>query len=863
MKRLTLINKLTITIITLLLSLNLVQAQRNDFFYAKYDGQGKVYFQWFFDKSKENIESFVIYKAEGAYKEFVNDAFFIFKKLLLNEVKYEKNGMFSYVAEDKLQKDEYTYTLIVNLKDGGVVQSAPFIVFNNFEPPKKGIFFESEPIRVAYLNKEYKYQAKATTFPDNNLEIFYKLMKGPEGMKINNTTGLITWTPTKKMNNVFISIAAYVKNDPKMITYQDYEVYVYTCQNPIILSGKISDKNDNLIQRGFVKIMPTDPQNSNKPVEPNHYGSEVVDGKYYIEADAGTYFMFFYDEIGRAFIYNNASKIENATKITLQCGENKQIDWKINNYSSNFYSVTGQVKDEKGKGVPYFPVIFESVPSGEVNIPENYFSLSTITDENGNYEVKLPENYTFVAFIHMDKANGIKNIPMILYYKQTFKREEATKLVVNKDYTGIDFQFMKNPDFRFRIVSGKVVDKDNNPIVGAVVNFEGFNDKLNKEGYYKYFDAIKTDHNGMYKIELPDMFKYIAYAINVNGYDKNKDYRALFYKQTYDRERATIITLDKDLSGIDFKFDGSTTSPIYQSAITGKVFNYEGHPIQYAFVEAIRLENNDIDYSEKSHFAHTDANGYYAFKGLKAGKYVVFASTQKNVEFSCGYYVANGNATIDFDEATRIELDGKNIVQNIDIHLPKFEIKQGGGIVKGEIYNQHNFDEANKSANAISSAKIYLKENKNALVNFDESNANGSFVLTGVPTGEFTFTIEKAGFQKFEKLIYVDETNITDLGIIMLVPNVANSIDDPSQIISSVFPNPATSELTLQITAVNTIEKIRIIDQQGKLVQEDLVNISEGNSNIKINISTLLNGKYYVLISDGDKNYAIPFIVNK
>lgn len=849
-------------LVVLISGMNFTMAQRNNFFYAKYDGQGKVYFQWFFDNSKDVIESFVIYKAEGAYKEFVNDAFSIFRKLSINEVKYDKNAGFNYVTEDKLEKQEYSYALIINLKDGGIVQSAPFIVFNNFEPPQKGIFFESEPVRIAFLNKEYKYQAKAKTFPDNNLEIVYKLMKGPDGMKIDYKTGLITWTPTKKMNNVFVSIAAYVVNNSKMIAYQDYEIYVFNCEKPVIVTGTITDKNDILVQHGYVSLVPNDPANSNKPIEPNHYGSEVINGKYRIEADAGNYFLLFYDEMGRSFIYNNANKIENATKINLQCGENKEIDWKIKNLSNIFYSITGKVKDEIGKGVPYFPVFFESVPIGEVNIPENYFSITTMTDENGNYEVKLPENYTFIAFIQMDKANAMKNMPMQLFYNQTFKREEATKLFIDKNYTGIDFQFMKNPDFKFRLVTGMVMDRDNKPIPGAIVNFEGFNDKPNKDGYYKYFDAIKTDHNGIYKIELPDMFKYIAYAINTNTTDKNTDYRALFYKQTYNREKATILTLDKDLKGIDFKFDASNTSPVYQSAITGKVFNYEGTPIQYAFVEAIRLENDEIDYSEKSYFAYTDASGYYAFKGLKAGKYVVFASTQRTMEFSCGYYVAGGVATLNLENATKIELDGKNIVENIDINLPKFEIKQGGGIIKGEIYNQRNFDEANKSANAIPAAKIYLKEQNNALITFEESYSNGSFVITGVPSGEFTFTIEKPGFEKYEKLITVDESNITDLGMIMLTPLAVNSIETPTSIISNLFPNPATNELTIQFNSHKSIKRIRIIDQQGKIVQNEALNLFVGDNFVKVYFAKLLNGKYFVEISDGERNYAIPFIVN-
>lgn len=855
--------KLVIVLLGVLFSLNLVQAQRNDFFYAKYDGQGQVYFQWFFDNSKDVVESFKIYKAEGAYKEFQDNTFFEFRKLSLKEVKADKNSTFYYETQDKLKAEEYSYVLFIFLKDGSVVKSLPFIVFNNFEPPQKGIYFASEPVRFAFLNKEYKYEAKAVTFPEENLELVYKLMKGPEGMKIDNNTGVITWTPTKKYNNLFVSIAAYVKNNSKMVAYQDFDIYIYNCENPIILSGKITDKNDKPVEYGYINIFPTNSPNSNKPMDPRQYGSEVIGGEYKIEADAESYFMIFYDVMGRAFIYKNAKNVENADKIVLKCGENQEINWKIESLSNNYYSVSGKVLDENGNPVPYFPVIFESVPNGEVNVPENYFAFNTMTDENGYYEAKLPEDYKFIAYVHLDKAVGMKNMPMILFYNQTFKREEATIITADRDYTGIDFKFMKNPDFKFFVVKGKVTDIDNKPIPEAMVSFEGFNDKTNKDGYYHYYEAVYTDKNGEYKIELPDMFKYVAYAINMNGIDKSRDYRALFYKQTYLREKATIITVDKDLSGIDFKFDGSNVPPTYQSAIVGKVLNYEGNPIQYAFVEAIRLDNDDIDYAEKSHFAYTDVNGFYAFKGLKEGKYVVFASTQKSTEFSCGYYVANADATISFDDATRIELDGKNIVENIVIQLPKFEIKQGGGIIKGEIYNERNFDEANKSANAISSAKLYLKENKNALVNFNESNANGSFVITGVPTGEFTFTIEKAGFQKFERTITVDEKNITDLGLIMLIPNMGASVEDPSQINSLVYPNPTSSELLFQFTSVNNINSITIINQDGKFIRNESVNLTAGYNNLKLNVSTLSSGKYFILIEDGNKNYAIPFIVNK
>lgn len=851
------------SIVGLILLSNSAFSQRNDFFYAKYDGQGKVYFQWYFDNSKNIAQTFVIYKAEGAYKEFDDKVFKIFKKLDINQVQQDKNQVFNYQAEDKLTEPEYSYALHIYLKDGNVVKSLPFIVFNNFGPPKVGIMFISEPVRTAVMNKDYRYKVEAKSYPEEGIPIMFKLVKFPEGMKIDNLTGEISWVPKNNIKNAYVSVAAYYKDNPKIIAYHDFDIYVFTCETPITVKGKITDKNDLLVDFGYVVLIPTNYIGTPKPNENMQFGSEVINGEYTIKADAGVYFMAFYDNMGKMHIYKNTFRWDYATKLQLNCGEDKTIDWKIETLSNKYYSAKGKVTDENDKPVPYFPVVFETVSKNEVEIPENLFTIVAMTDEYGKYDIKLPEGYDFIAYIKLDKPIGIKNIPSILYYNQTFIREKATIIKSDKDNIGIDFKFMKNPDFIFRRVSGVVLDKDNRPIPGALVAFDGFNDKTNENKYYYYYDQVITDKNGKYVIELPDMFKYIAYAININEVDKNRDSRALYYKQTYNREKATVLILKDDLFGIDFKFDATNVTPIYQSAITGKVVNSENIPIQFAFVEAIRLDNDEIDYKEKSHFAYTDANGFFAFKGLRDGKYIIFASTQKSTEFSCGYYVANSVATIDIDQATRIALDGKNIVENILIQLPKFEIKQGGGIIRGEIYNERNYDEMNKANSAIAAAKLYLKENQNAIVNFNESNANGSFVITGVPSGKYTFTIEKPGFQKYEQIVEVDETNITDLGIIKLIPLGTTNVSNFEYSFAQAYPNPANNEITINFPNPVEPHSLFIINNEGKIVNTTNLNPSVIDNTIKLNVSTLTNGKYYLIINNNNSIQYIPIIINR
>ena len=54
----------------------------------------------------------------------------------------------------------------------------------------------SEPVTVAYVGEEYRYQVVAQDLDGD--ELTYKLDHAPEGMMVDAKSGLITWTPTKE-----------------------------------------------------------------------------------------------------------------------------------------------------------------------------------------------------------------------------------------------------------------------------------------------------------------------------------------------------------------------------------------------------------------------------------------------------------------------------------------------------------------------------------------------------------------------------------------------------------------------------------------------------------------------------------------
>jgi len=76
-------------------------------------------------------------------------------------------------------------------------------IFGN-EPP----VIQSSPPLSAKLGDDYSYQVEA--IDDNDADLTYSLILAPEGMTIDSSTGLITWTPTESQigeNNVSIKVS--------------------------------------------------------------------------------------------------------------------------------------------------------------------------------------------------------------------------------------------------------------------------------------------------------------------------------------------------------------------------------------------------------------------------------------------------------------------------------------------------------------------------------------------------------------------------------------------------------------------------------------------------------------------------------
>lgn len=107
--------------------------------------------------------------------------------------------------------------------------------------------------------------------------------------------------------------------------------------------------------------------------------------------------------------------------------------------------------------------------------------------------------------------------------------------------------------------------------------------------------------------------------------------------------------------------------------------------------------------------------------------------------------------------------------------------------------------------------------------------------------------------------LYVDNINIgsqSALGV--------NKIDAVAAI--SIFPNPATSEIKLHVTALNNIStEVKIVDARGKMVKQvaNAKQFKSGENEVIINIENLPSGIYFLQMSNTNGINTVPFTVIK
>ncbi len=434
-----------------------------------------------------------------------------------------------------------------------------------------------------------------------------------------------------------------------------------------------------------------------------YYALTDAAGKYRITGLAtGDYTLFANKDGFSMKYYNGKDSPSLADKVAVvEDRDTPGIDFAL----PSLPSISGTVRNPSSDPIPYAEVYATSVALTPTQ-PISRHATKTAAD--GTYRFTLPPGkYKIQAM-----AKGY----MPEYYNNKPDYASADEVTLNAsgpDVSGIDFTLGTGG-----AISGAVLRaSDNTPVKDAMVSLVG-STRSDPSNSGSWTVAVRTDDNGGYTIPGLPAGEYIVTAF-MEGFVQQ------YYDKTDDVTRATrvIVTSDQTTSGIDFAL---VTLP----GITGIVLDAaDNKPLARA---EVRIDN--VNSTMPRFAAFTDEKGEYHLP-VPAGTYKVRAYAQ---QYAPEWF--NGKA--DPTGADDVIVPASGTVTGINFTLDRW-----GGAISGKVSDAANvpIEKAIVKVWAPISPNT-VPSNRQAFFGSAETAADGSYLISGLPPGEYYAAAAASGY---------------------------------------------------------------------------------------------------------------------
>lgn len=589
------------------------------------------------------------------------------------------------------------------------------------------------------------YSETVTAETSDGSEVRYVLVEAPDGMTIDAETGEISWTP-EVAGPYTVRVKAHIDGEPQAAAFLTWMIMVFECEDRPVISGTVLDQADRAIPRGIINVFKEYPDSDSV----QYYGTyHFEQGEYEIELDKGTYYLQFV--AGREGVwYENANSLENATPITIDCGEEFEANVVMFVDDPNFYYLIygTVVADYGGDPIPYARVQFFAQRPNSDEIQ----TFNTFANAEGEYEILLSENFNYIAYAFaMQDSTGDGPEYIGMYYDQTDDAAEAIEIELTGDME-INFRLPYRPD------------------------------------YENWFEGTLVDEN---LAPIPNGFA-IAFLVDAGPYDQEHLY-------------------------------------------VGRT-------------------------------ARTDDEGFFRFINLIPGEYVVLALSWDRMSHIPGYYKFDAFAVRMWEEATRIPVYEEGDAGDIVVKLRNRQQFSGGGGMRGNCRRGGGtikIGDAPAGADAIAGALVFAIDENDQVTDFDVTDHNGEFNLSGLPWGDYTVMANKVGYKTLTQTTEVDETTTSrDFTFSLDLEEDPSSVDETNLLeTASVYPNPADGDIFLSFEAGAGTTRISILNSLGETALAWEIETNPGFNSINYDVKSLPAGAYYVKIQTPGGIKAVPLMI--
>lgn len=628
----------------------------------------------------------------------------------------------------------YTFMLYSYNEFGNAIQTFRRTIEIDSVPNPSTISFTSTPNPKAYLNDQYTYQV--TTVGPAGSTIKYKLLNSPQGMTIDETSGLLMWTPTAK--GVYpVEVLAYINiADSMHSATQFYYLHVSGCKYPGVVSGEIYTKSGLPVDFAMAYVY------RKLSIPPDSMQLELVTtarvafGQYYIPLDEGDYYIDFDINNNRNVWYKNANSILDAEAITVICHDTTKLDRMIiaDYVKPEYHQISGLVTSSNdGRPIPFVHVEF--IGTNLQNGTRDYFI--TTSNQNGMYGISLSNEYSYIArAFAFDSSNTPGWIPQ--YYNQVTDPTLATIILADSEKVDVNFVLTQSPIYQ-NSISGVVIDSTNSFIRGAyLVAYMVESSQNLGEDLYPIRSVI-TGQDGAFNISNLLPGSYVLLCVPpmrnyVSGYYKESDYAVVNW---HNATRFTVTeTSNAGPVGLKLQYRYKKQGLIAVKgtiSITNGTLKSNDHSLASKTVAGAGVylfdENNKV-----ADYTFTDDKGNYTISNLAKGKYKLVADRVKYGEY-----------TTTLDLAT-----DDDVINNFGLEKEITSVQEDAIIGEINLYPNPSVDYINITLSELQeNTKYSIYNSKGAVQEIGEFQAGNNFQrinLKKLQSGSYYISFNYKGY---------------------------------------------------------------------------------------------------------------------
>lgn len=479
---------------------------------------------------------------------------------------------------------------------------------------------ESNEISATTLiNTPFMYQIGATTWSGSTVRynlapLFNEL---PSGLEIDESTGVISWTPTVKGMYRF-KVQATMPDYPGIVVEAPASILVRECSVPAVIAGTITDQHGNPAA-GVVSLYSVAPADTSRwtPIATE----STTTGSFSLSVDAGSYILLFDGKECDAEFYEDTRLAEEATVITVECGDVESISMTVNHV--DFYTVSGRVANQDGEPLGYAQVqvmgVDPSLPPDErIRRPLYYWC---VTNSEGEYSTQVRGGYIYTATAsYTVQGNGLATT-YVQFFDHADNVAEAEQMLINADRTGVDFDLDLGSKYD-NSISGRV-----STTLGSAV--DAYVSVWKVGGGMQSNTATRTS-NGEYALGNLTPGDYIIYVVP-NNYSLSPGYyhESGFAVLSWDEATRITVSEDSELTGLNIAIAVVDTGAFGGGGLSGKVRGGSGAidkgdgKVQNADIIVGAFVTLTSQSGVVTRYNFSDASGNFSLSTLPAGTYTL------------------------------------------------------------------------------------------------------------------------------------------------------------------------------------------------------------------------------------------------